>query len=95
MSRKDAQRESSIGAGPSAAALPGLGSQGLTVDERAVLEVLVAYGASRTVAQVVAECGLSRAGVAGALEGLRAKGLVTRLNTLVDSYAARFAGLEV
>jgi len=93
--RKDAQRESSIVAGPSAAALPGPGSLSLTPDERTVVELLVTCGVSRTVTQIAAECGLSRADVVGALEGLRTKGLVTRLNTLVDSYAARFPGLEV
>ena len=30
-----------------------------------------------------------------ALEGLRARGLVSRLNTVVESYAARFPGLRV
>lgn len=42
----------------------------------------------------------SRAGASAeelrvALEGLRARGLVSRLNTVVESYAARFPGLRV
>jgi len=64
-------------------------------DEKAVLEILVACGAGRTMAQLSANSGLERDAVAVALDGLRAKGLVTRFNTLVESYAARFPGIQV
>ena len=60
-----------------------------------MLETLVACGSARTVAQLCASSGLDRGQVAGTLESLRAKGLVTRFNTLVESYAARFPGIEV
>ncbi len=73
----------------------GLDSLVLSADERAVLEILVDCGTSRTEAQIAAMCGLPRASVAGGLETLRAKGLVSRVNTLVESYAARFPGVEV
>jgi DNA-binding MarR family transcriptional regulator len=66
----------------------------LTADEQAVLDVL-GHDSARTVAQLCAGCGLSRERVVPALDGLRAKGLVTRHNTLVESYAARFPGMAV
>jgi DNA-binding MarR family transcriptional regulator len=67
----------------------------LTADEQAVLRVLVSHDSARTVAQLCAGCGLSRERVVPALDGLRGKGLVTRHNTLVESYAARFPGMAV
>jgi hypothetical protein len=42
-----------------------------------------------------AATGLSSAEVREALEGLRQKGLVCPLNTVVETYAPRFPGLRV
>jgi hypothetical protein len=94
VTREDAQRESGVGGERSAASLPGFDSLLLSADERAVLEVLVDCGTSRTEAQIAATCGLSRERVTGGLETLRAKGLVARFNTRVESYAARPPGVE-
>jgi hypothetical protein len=95
MTREDAQRESGIGAPLSAAPPSGLDSLVLSAHEKAVLEVLMECGTSRTEAQIAAKCGLPRDIVAGSLETLRTKGLVSRFNTLVESYIARFPGVEV
>jgi predicted transcriptional regulator len=67
----------------------------LSDEERKLLDLLVSCGAARTPAQLSAGCGLEREQVAQALDSLRAKGLVTRLNTVVESYTARFPGVEV
>jgi hypothetical protein len=67
----------------------------LSDEEKKVLDLLVSCGAARTPAQLAAGCGLEREQAAQALDGLRAKGLVTPLNTLVESYIARFPGIEV
>ena len=96
MTREDASRARGIGdqhtgGHGSDAAIPLV----LAADERAVLDVLVACGEARTAAQLVGSCGLPRDQVAKALAELRTRGLVTRFNTLVESYAARFPGLEV
>lgn len=95
MSREDAMRESGIGDERSTGSLPGLESMVLSADERAVLEELMGCKTGRTVAQIAAGCALPRENVSCALDELRARGLVTRFNTLVESYAARFPGLEV
>ena len=95
MTREDAQRESGVGDERFAASPAGLDPLVLSADERAVLEVLVGCETSRTEAQIAAKCGLPRENVAGGLETLRAKGLVSRFNTLIESYAARFPGVEV
>lgn len=39
--------------------------------------------------------GMSTQELRGVLDGLRAKGLVVRLDTVVESYASRFPGLDV
>jgi FixJ family two-component response regulator len=67
----------------------------LTDQERAVLDVLVISTAARTVVQLSAASGLSRDQVADAIGSLRGKGLVTQLNTVIESYGARFPGLEL
>jgi DNA-binding MarR family transcriptional regulator len=67
----------------------------LSADEKSILEVLVSCGSARTIAQLCATSGMDREQVTPVVEGLRAKGLVTRFNTLVESYGARFPGLEV
>ena len=67
----------------------------LTDQERLVLDALVISAAARTAAQLSAASGLSREQVANALESLRARGLVTQFNTLIESYGACFPGLEL
>jgi hypothetical protein len=67
----------------------------LTDQERAVLEILVASATARTAAQLSAASGLPREQVASALESLRVKGVVTLLNTVIESYGARFPGLDL
>jgi predicted transcriptional regulator len=67
----------------------------LSADEKMVLQALVSCGGARTIAQLCASCGMDREQVAPVVESLRAKGLVTRFNTLVESYGARFPGVEV
>ena len=67
----------------------------LTDHERLVLDVLVTSEAARTAAQLSTASGLSREQVAIALESLRVKGLVTQFNTVIESYGARFPGLEL
>jgi DNA-directed RNA polymerase sigma subunit (sigma70/sigma32) len=67
----------------------------LNEQERAVLDVLMASATARTAAQLSAASGLSREQIATALESLRVQGLVTQFNTLIESYGARFPGLEL
>lgn len=96
MSREDARPGVGIGDERSAerAATPEIPPT-LTAEEKSVLETLVACGTARTVAQLCASSGLDRKQVASTLKGLRTKGLVTRFNTLVESYAARSPGVDV
>ena len=96
MSREDARRGAGVGdeqtaVRPPAPEIP----LALTAEEKSVLETLVVCRAARTVAQLCASSGLDRGQVTGTLESLRTKGLVTQFNTLVESYAARFPGVEV
>lgn len=95
MSGEDARRTKGIGEKRPVEGPPALDSLAITADERAVLEILVACRTARTAAQLSAGCGLARDRVTGALDGLRSRGLVTRVNTLVESYVARFPGIEV
>jgi hypothetical protein len=95
VSGEDARRTRGIGGRSPAGSPPDLDSLAITADEKTVLEILVAGGTAKSMAQLALSSGLGREGVAGVLEGLRAKGLVTRVNTLVESYAARFPGIEV
>ncbi len=67
----------------------------LSTDEELVLRALLACEIGGTPAQLTARSGLTREQVANALQDLRAKGLVTCLNTVVESYAARFPGIRV
>ena len=96
MPRKDAKRAADIG-DERATASPPAADEALTVtpEEKKVIDILLSSKTSRTVAQLVSRSGLSRDQVAIAVESLRTKGLVTQFNTLVESYAARFPGLEV
>jgi len=96
VSREDARRGAGIGGEravtqPPAPEIP----PALTIEEKSVLATLVACKTSRTVAQLCTSCSLGRGQVTASLDSLRAKGLVTRFNTLVESYGARFPGMEV
>ncbi len=94
MSRKDSPPGTGIGQGPAAAIQPGEAPP-LSDHEKVILEILVSCKTSRTQAQLSSASGLGRGVVVGALESLREKGLVIGFNTLVESYAARFPGIEV
>jgi uncharacterized membrane protein len=67
----------------------------LSDQEQAIVDILMAAGTPRTPAQLAAASGLSRSTVASALDSLRERGLVVRYNTLVESYGARFPGVEL
>jgi hypothetical protein len=96
VTREDASQARDIGDQRASGQGPdGVSPVVLAADERTVLDILVGCGEARTAAQLVGSCGLPRDQVAQALADLRTKGLVTRFNTLVESYAARFPGLEV
>jgi hypothetical protein len=96
VSSKDARPGTGIG-DPQAPVLPA-GPEATTPlgeEEKRLLDILVASRSSRTAAQLSTTSGLPKEQVVGALGSLRAKGLVTRFNTLVESYGARFPGVEV
>jgi hypothetical protein len=96
VSREDVRRGAGVGNQRTAAQSPVPEiSFALTAEEKSVLESLVVCRAARTVSQLCASSGLDRGQVMGTLESLRTKGLVTQFNTLVESYAARFPGVEV
>lgn len=66
----------------------------LSADESSVLRALsevrhLSFGVLRS------RTGASTEELRSTLERLRAKGLVTRLNTVVESYSSRFPGLRV
>lgn len=67
----------------------------LTADEGIILEVLAACATGGTTAQLRSKSGLSEERLMQALDGLRAKGLVARLNTVIESYSCRFPGVRV
>ena len=67
----------------------------LTDQERTLLHILVVSATARTASQLSAASGLSRDQVASTLESLRVQGLVTRYNTVIESYGALFPGLEL
>lgn len=92
--------DTDLGVGPARreeVSLPQTAGDGpsLTEQEATVLDALSSFRTGGTPAQLRARCGLSIVDLGAALEGLRAKGLVTRLNTVVESYAARFPGVKV
>ena len=95
MPREDARPGADVGRPQTPGSLAGSAPPVLNDDEKNVLNALVKCSASQTAGQLSASCGLTREQVAIALESLRAKGLVTRHNTLVESYASRFPGVEV
>ncbi len=66
----------------------------LTRSEAAVLAVM-SSGDRMGLSTLRARSGMSQVEVRSALDGLRAKGLIVRLHTIVESYALRFPGLDV
>jgi hypothetical protein len=67
----------------------------LSESEADVLRVLSGQGRRMTVGQLETFTGYTREELGMALGGLRAKGLVTQLNTVVESFTCRFPGLRV
>ena len=67
----------------------------LATDEELVLQVLLSCEIGATAAQLTARSSLNIEQVTAAVQSLRAKGLVICLNTVVESYAARFPGISV
>lgn len=93
MTREDAAR--GVGIGGEAAGQAAPPQLVLNQQEKSVLDFLVACKGGKTAAQVAAGTQMDREEVVAALDSLRKRGLVTRFNTLVESYAARFPGVEV
>jgi hypothetical protein len=67
----------------------------LSRDEVLVLDALSAAGHCLSLGQLRARTGVAREDLKPVLDGLRAKGLAARLNTVVESYACRFPGVRV
>jgi hypothetical protein len=93
VTREDAAR--SVGIGGEAVGQTPPPQLVLSQQEKSVLDFLVACKDGKTAAQIGAGAHMDREEVAAALDSLRKRGLVTRFNTLVESYAARFPGVEV
>lgn len=60
-----------------------------------VLRVLTDQGRRLTLGQLVSCTDFSREELGMAIGGLRAKGLISSLNTVVESYSCRFPGVRV
>jgi hypothetical protein len=67
----------------------------LSPDEVSVLQGLKTNGSAFTFHRLQATTRLSTEHLEAALSGLREKGLVTQLNTLIPSYSYRYPGVEV
>lgn len=67
----------------------------LSSQESTVLEALSAHGECLTIGALRARTGYRSEDLRTILAGLHDKGLVARLNTVVESYAPRFPGLRV
>lgn len=67
----------------------------LSEREARVLGALSDAGHCLSMGQLRARTGILREDLRPILEGLRAKGLAARLNTVVESYACRFPGIRV
>jgi hypothetical protein len=63
--------------------------------EAAVLGLMSGSGHCLTFGTLRSRSGLETERLRAVLESLRADGLVVRLNTVVESYASRFPGLDV
>ncbi|MCJ7796235.1 MAG: hypothetical protein MUQ56_05635 [Thermoleophilia bacterium] len=74
------------------------GVNGLPVlahEEAAVLALMSRSDHCLTFGTIRSRSGLATAELRVVLESLRAEGLIVRLNTVVESYASRFPGLDV
>ncbi len=60
-----------------------------------VLRILTDQGTRLTLSQLVSCTDFSREEVGMAIGGLRAKGLISSLNTVVESYSCRYPGVRV
>ncbi len=67
----------------------------LTDDEALVLDALASHPTGATLGKLRTSCPLSEESLVSCLEVLRRKGLVSRLNTVVESYSCRFPGVRV
>jgi RIO-like serine/threonine protein kinase len=67
----------------------------VTDQEAAVLDLMSRSGHCLTFGTIRSRTGLDTEELRCALESLRTDGLVVRLNTVVESYACRFPGLDV
>lgn len=71
------------------------GLPALSNEEAVVLDLMSRSGHCLTFGTLRSRAGLRPEELRDALESLRAYGLVVRLNTVVESYASRFPGLDV
>lgn len=67
----------------------------LADEEAAVLALMSKSDHCLTLGTIRSRTGLETDELRAVLESLRANGLVVRLNTVVESYASRFPGLDV
>jgi hypothetical protein len=67
----------------------------LSEKEARILSALSDAGHCLSLGQLRARTGILREDLKPILEGLRAKGLAARLNTVVESYSCRFPGIRV
>ena len=67
----------------------------LADEEAAVLALMSQSGHCMTFGTIRSRTGLETEELRSVLESLRTDGLVVRLNTVVESYACRFPGLDV
>ena len=98
MERKAIPTTSVTSQSPTANDEPGLfpieGPSALSPTERRVLDAL-GEASAMTAGELRRRTGLTTAELGPALESLRAKGVVARLNTVVESYRARFPGVSL
>jgi hypothetical protein len=67
----------------------------LSDDQKRVLDCLHAAGSGLTLRQLEAKTSRPLPALEEALDGLLAKNLVARLNTLIPSYAYRYPGVRI
>lgn len=83
------------GPSPSAAIASSTPVETLTSAEARVLESLQTSGSALTRRQLEAQTGMSGEQLDTAVQGLREKRLVAKLNTVIPSYSFRYPGIEV
>lgn len=81
---------------PASQTQPGVSGLPVLADEEAaVLALMSRSDHCLTLGTIRSRTGLGTEELRVVLESLRAKGLIVRLNTVVESYASRFPGLDV